>query len=181
MLDHPNIEILLNTDYFDVKEHYSDCEKLFYTGPIDRFFDFKHSLDEKLEYRSINFVSETVEADFFQENSVINYPGTEVDYTRIIEYKHFALISILGGQFNIDPKILQKAQMLKEEWLLLFEKISCAYDIEISYSKIVADKCYVYLLAKLIILQDHINFNQEIKSVCQRLCLYLSKRIDYLI
>ena len=89
ILAHPNIEILLNTDYFDVKDEYSGYEKLFYTGPVDRFFEFKHSLLEKLEYRSINFVSETHEMEYFQENSVVNYPGMEVDYTRIIEYKHF--------------------------------------------------------------------------------------------
>lgn len=89
ILDHPNIEVLLETDYFDVKDQYTNYEKLFYTGPVDRFFEFRHSLLEKLEYRSINFVSETIDAEFFQENSVVNYPGTEVDFTRIIEYKHF--------------------------------------------------------------------------------------------
>lgn len=89
IINNPNIEVLLKTDYFDVKDQYIDYEKLFYTGPVDRFFEFKHSLEEKLEYRSINFVSETYDIPFFQENSVVNYPGTEVDYTRIIEYKHF--------------------------------------------------------------------------------------------
>jgi UDP-galactopyranose mutase len=89
ILDHPNIDIRLNTDFFDVRDEISGYEKLFYTGPVDRYFDFKHSLTEKLEYRSINFVSETVEQEFFQENSVVNYPGTEVDFTRIVEYKHF--------------------------------------------------------------------------------------------
>lgn len=89
MLQNENIEIRLNTDYFDVKEELTQFEKIFYTGPIDRFFEFKHSLEEKLEYRSINFVSETVNAEYFQENSVVNYPGMEVDFTRIIEYKHF--------------------------------------------------------------------------------------------
>lgn len=89
ILDNPNIEVLLETDYFDVKNQFTNCEKLFYTGPVDRFFEFKHSLLEKLEYRSINFVTETVDAEFFQENSVVNYPGIEVDFTRIIEYKHF--------------------------------------------------------------------------------------------
>lgn len=89
MLDHPNIKVMLNTDYFEIMETISGYEKLFYTGPIDRFFEFKHSLEEKLEYRSINFVSETVDSEFFQSNSVINYPGMEVDYTRIVEYKHF--------------------------------------------------------------------------------------------
>ena len=89
ILSHPNIEVLLETDYFDVKDDYKNYEKLFYTGPVDRYFEFKHSLLEKLEYRSINFVSETIDAEFYQENSVVNYPGTEVDFTRIIEYKHF--------------------------------------------------------------------------------------------
>lgn len=89
ILQNSNIEVLLETDYFDVKDQYTGYQKLFYTGPVDRFFDFKHSLEEKLEYRSINFVSETIDTDYFQENSVVNYPGTEVDFTRIIEYKHF--------------------------------------------------------------------------------------------
>ncbi|HLW19974.1 MAG TPA: UDP-galactopyranose mutase [Cyclobacteriaceae bacterium] len=89
IFDHPNITIKLNTDYFDVKDQMEKPEKLFYTGPIDRYFEFKHSLEEKLEYRSIQFVSETINQEFFQENSVVNYPGTEVDFTRIIEYKHF--------------------------------------------------------------------------------------------
>lgn len=89
MLNHPNITVKLNTDYFDVMDEIGGYEKLFYTGPIDRFFEFKHSLKDKLEYRSINFVSETVDSECYQENSVVNYPGMEVDYTRIVEYKHF--------------------------------------------------------------------------------------------
>lgn len=88
MLDHPNIEVRLNTDFFDVREEVSGYSKLFYTGPIDRYFAFIEDLD-KLEYRSINFCSETVNAEYFQENSVVNYPGTDVPFTRIVEYKHF--------------------------------------------------------------------------------------------
>ncbi len=89
MLDHPNITVLLSTDYFEVEEQLGDYDKLFYTGPIDRFFQFKNKLQEKLEYRSINFVTEHLDQEYFQENSVVNYPGEEVDYTRIVEYKHF--------------------------------------------------------------------------------------------
>lgn len=89
MLNHPNITVMLNTDYFDVKDQCEGFEKLFYTGPIDRFFEFKDEMMEKLEYRSINFVTEHLDQEYFQENSVVNYPGQEVDYTRIIEYKHF--------------------------------------------------------------------------------------------
>lgn len=89
MLNHPNTTTLLNTDFFDLRDEILDFEKLFYTGPIDKFFDFEESILEKLEYRSINFQLETVNSEFFQENSVVNYPGMEVDFTRIIEYKHF--------------------------------------------------------------------------------------------
>ena len=89
ILSHPNIEVVLNIDFFDIKDQIENYEKIFYTGPIDRYFGFKHSLENKLEYRSINFVSETVDTEYFQENSVVNYPGQETDYTRIIEYKHF--------------------------------------------------------------------------------------------
>lgn len=89
ILSHPNITVLLNTDYFDVKHKINGYDKLFYTGPVDRFFDFKYSLEEKLEYRSINFVMETHDVEYFQENSVINYPSLEDgDFTRIVEYKH---------------------------------------------------------------------------------------------
>lgn len=106
ILAHPNIEVLLNTDFFDVRDQFEGYEKLFYTGPVDRYFEFKHSLIEKLEYRSINFVTETHELEFFQENSVVNYPGTEVDFTRIIEYKHFgnqqSLKTTVVKEFTID-------------------------------------------------------------------------------
>lgn len=87
MLDHPNITVMLNTDYFDVRDQLDGYEKVFYTGPVDQFFDFKFSVDEKLEYRSINFVHETLDQEWFQENSVINYPNDE-GFTRIVEYKH---------------------------------------------------------------------------------------------
>lgn len=87
ILNHPNIEVSLNTEYFDVRDQLPRFEKIFYTGPIDQFFDFKYQVKRKLEYRSIKFVHETLDQEYFQENSVINYPN-EHEYTRIVEYKH---------------------------------------------------------------------------------------------
>ena len=44
----------------------------------------------KLEYRSIDFdIKKLFDINYFQQNSVINYPLNDTDYTRIIEYKHF--------------------------------------------------------------------------------------------
>lgn len=88
MIDHPNIEVQLSTDYFEIRDKLQGYEKLFYTGPIDQFFDFKFSVKEHLEYRSLKFVWETYDKEFYQENSVINYPNDH-DFTRIVEYKYF--------------------------------------------------------------------------------------------
>jgi UDP-galactopyranose mutase len=88
MLNHPNITVLLSTDYFDVRDHLKAAEKLFYTGPIDRFFDFKHSVEKDLQWRSIRFEWQTLDQEEFQEGAVVNYPQMEDGmFTRIIEYK----------------------------------------------------------------------------------------------
>ena len=86
LLNHENIEVYLNTDYetFDKSQYV----KIFYTGPIDTYFANKGL--EKLEYRSINFEKISLKnTEFFQPNSVVNYPQNDVDFTRIVEYKHF--------------------------------------------------------------------------------------------
>lgn len=88
LLNNELITVLLNTDYNEYKKtnDLSKYKKIIYTGPIDKFYDDL----EKLEYRSINFIKEVYKnTNFFQENSVVNYPTTEVPYTRIVEYKHF--------------------------------------------------------------------------------------------
>ena len=86
MLDHPNITVKLNTDYFSLKNKLENYEKLFFTGPIDQFFSYKYG--EKLQYRSLRFAFETHDREYYQTNAVINYPNDH-EYTRIVEYKHF--------------------------------------------------------------------------------------------
>lgn len=88
MLDHPNITVKLNTDYFTVKDTLGTYETLFYTGPIDQYFDYKHESIGKLEYRSIRFEQETHDVEFYQKGPVINYPQPGEAFTRIVEYKH---------------------------------------------------------------------------------------------
>jgi UDP-galactopyranose mutase len=88
MIDHPNITVKLNTDYFDVKDTLGKYEKLFYTGPIDQYFRNRHKDLGKLEYRSIRFVEETHDKEFYQEGPVINYPNLDEKFTRIVEHKH---------------------------------------------------------------------------------------------
>ena len=82
ILDHPNIEVRLNTKFADYKEDY---DRLFYTGPIDEFFDYKFG---ELPYRSVDFKLEELDMPYYQCNSVVNYP-CNYDFTRIHEYKHY--------------------------------------------------------------------------------------------
>jgi UDP-galactopyranose mutase len=83
MLDHPNIRIMLNTDYREIKDEISFRELIF-TGPIDEYFDYCYG---KLPYRSLQFKHETHNREVFQQAPVINYPN-EHPYTRITEFKY---------------------------------------------------------------------------------------------
>ena len=87
MLDNENIEVKLNTDFFDKKDEYlKNFDKIVYTGMIDKFFDYKLG---ELEYRSLRFETEEKDVDNYQGNAVINYTDAETPYTRVIEHKHF--------------------------------------------------------------------------------------------
>ena len=83
MLAHPNIKLLLNADYREVR-HFIPFERLIYTGPIDEFFEHKLG---KLPYRSLEFVHETKDLTRFQPVGTVNFPN-EHAYTRITEFKH---------------------------------------------------------------------------------------------
>ena len=87
MLDHENIDVEINVDFFENKEQYmKDYPKIVFTGMIDEFFDYKLG---ELEYRSLRFENETLDMENYQGNAVVNYTDADTPYTRIIEHKHF--------------------------------------------------------------------------------------------
>jgi UDP-galactopyranose mutase len=83
MLDHPNIKILLNCDYHDIKDEIA-YDKLIFTGPVDEFFDYRYG---KLPYRSLRFDFRTINQEQVQPVAVVNYPNEHL-YTRVTEFKH---------------------------------------------------------------------------------------------
>lgn len=83
MLDHPNIKVMLNTDYREV-ERLIPHDQIVYTGPIDEYFNFRYG---KLPYRSLEFKHQTFDAEVYQQAPVVNYPN-EHAYTRITEFKY---------------------------------------------------------------------------------------------
>ncbi|SMB96445.1 UDP-galactopyranose mutase [Hymenobacter roseosalivarius DSM 11622] len=82
MLDHPNIKIMLNTDYHDIID-FIPFKEIIFTGPVDEYFDFKFG---KLPYRSLEFKHETLNVEKFLAAPVVNYPNEHL-YTRITEFK----------------------------------------------------------------------------------------------
>ncbi len=103
MLDHENIEIKLNTDAKEIlrtdENEQVNLEgkpfsgNVIYTGPIDELFDCRYG---KLPYRSLKFVFEHYNKDYYQPKGVVNYTVSE-DYTRITEFKYLTGQKIPGS------------------------------------------------------------------------------------
>lgn len=88
MIDHPNIRVETNVDFFaERRELESLAPRLVYSGKIDEFFDYRFG---ELEYRSLRFQTTRMTGDF-QGSAIVNYADENVPYTRVVEHKHFAM------------------------------------------------------------------------------------------
>ncbi|MEO5734065.1 MAG: UDP-galactopyranose mutase [Rubrivivax sp.] len=83
MLKHPNIKLMLNTDYREISG-LIPWKHMIYSGPIDAFFNHMHG---KLPYRSLDFEHVTLAQEQFQPVGTVNYPN-DYAYTRVTEFKH---------------------------------------------------------------------------------------------
>lgn len=84
LIDHPNIHVTLNKK-FEPSMDISGYDHVFYTGPIDAWFNFKYG---RLGYRTVTFETHYADGDF-QGTTQMNYCDESVPYTRITEHKHF--------------------------------------------------------------------------------------------
>ena len=85
ILDHPLIDLKLNTNYSDIDVNSYDY--IFFSGPVDEFFGYRLG---NLEYRTLDFQEQHHCCNDFQGTAVINYGDKNIPYTRISEHKHFA-------------------------------------------------------------------------------------------
>ena len=83
MLAHPNIKVMTQTDFADIRDEVA-YKRLIFTGPVDEYFDFRYG---KLPYRSLQFQHETHDVERLLPTGTVNYPQTEA-YTRVSEYKY---------------------------------------------------------------------------------------------
>ncbi|CAK8716936.1 UDP-galactopyranose mutase [Candidatus Electrothrix aarhusensis] len=85
MLKNERITLQLNTDYFAMKDRIPESTTIIYSGPIDKFFDYKYG---RLEWLTLDFEKKIVNVEDYQGNSVMNYAERSVPYTRIHEPRH---------------------------------------------------------------------------------------------
>jgi UDP-galactopyranose mutase len=86
ILDHPLVDVALETDYEDVKDEF-EYEHLVYTGPIDEFFGYRFGA---LPYRSLEFElrnEPTPDGGYLQAATQVNEPSEDVAYTRTTEFR----------------------------------------------------------------------------------------------
>ena len=88
MLNNKNIELLLNTDFLDIRNQIPETCLTIYSGPIDRYFEYKFG---KLDWRTLDFEREVKAVEDYQGTSVMNYPEISFPYIRIHEPKHLHL------------------------------------------------------------------------------------------
>jgi UDP-galactopyranose mutase len=91
LADHPNIEVRLQTDFFDTSQEVSKGNvvgnvPIIYTGPVDTYFG---DSEGKLSWRTLDFEQEVLPTGDFQGTPVMNYADEDVPYTRIHEFRHF--------------------------------------------------------------------------------------------
>ncbi|WP_207511089.1 UDP-galactopyranose mutase [Longitalea luteola] len=124
MLSNKKIHVLLNTDFFDVRDQLKKDACLVYSGPIDRFFNYKYG---KLSWRTLRFEQEVIEVEDYQGNSVINFPEIEIPYTRIHEPKHLHP----ERDYTREKTVIFKEYSLKDNGSDPFYPISSADNIKI--------------------------------------------------
>ena len=93
-------ETKTGVDFF--RSEYRDwtryADRLFYTGQIDQYFDFKFG---KLDWRTVDFKTRVEDTPNLQGNAVVNYTSLDVPFTRTIEHKHFEMF---GQQVYDNPR-----------------------------------------------------------------------------
>lgn len=139
MLDNKNINVKLNTKFKDIE---NDFERIFYTGSIDEYFNYEFG---QLSYRSVDFKLEEYNTEFYQCNSVVNYP-CNYDFTRIHEYKYYlndkSNKTVIAKEYSKDFKLGENERcypIINDKNLELYQK----------YQQKVKELKNVYFLGRL--------------------------------
>ncbi len=82
MLDHPRINVMLESDFGVMREYFPE-DRIVFTGAVDEFFGRAAG---RLPYRTVRFETKIFDVEFAQSVATVNYPSTE-PFTRVTEMK----------------------------------------------------------------------------------------------
>lgn len=154
ILKHPNITIKTSCDYHEIKQKLN-YNTLIFTGNIDEYFE--NAGLEKLEYRSIEFIEEQYKyMNYYQTNSVVNYPEPNIPFTRIVEYKHF-----LNQQSPHTVIVKEITKNLGEPYYPMFDKKNLS--LFEKYKELASHEKNVYFIGRLANYK-YFNMDQAIKN-----------------
>lgn len=167
--NHPRIRIITNFDYFgSLWEHNLDLIKV-YTGPLDRFYSYKHG---RLKWRTLDFEIERLPIQDFQGTSVVNYADENVPYTRIHEFKHLHPERDYSKNKTIIMKEFSRLSKIEDEPYYPVNSISDR-ELLLKYRELAKSEknvffggrlgTYKYLDMDMAIASALINFDQEVK------------------
>ena len=172
ILNHQLIDVKLNTDFHSpkIQNNYNlDDYIIIYTGPIDNYF--KDTGYPPLEYRSINFIIDRLNTQFYQPESVVNYPSPDYPYTRIVEYKHFPENSHL----SCTPKTLIVKEISTDNGEPYYPVLSDKNKELYNQYKVLSDKLYpkIHFIGRLANYK-YFNMDQAIENSLEYYNLYLA-------
>lgn len=108
MLSSSNIDVKLNVDFFDIKDIIPKNKTIFFSGPIDKYFDYEFG---KLDWRTLEFKKEIIDVEDYQGTSVMNYSEESIPFTRIHEPKHLHP----EVKYNTDKTLIIKEYSKKDD------------------------------------------------------------------
>ena len=86
MADQVGITVHCDADWFNVRDAAPATTPVVYTGPVDRYFDYRAG---RLSWRTLDLHTEVLDVDDFQGTTVMNYADEDVAHTRIHEFQHY--------------------------------------------------------------------------------------------
>ncbi len=86
MVNHPKIEVRLDTEFSSLRSDLVGHVPVVYTGPLDAYFEYAAG---DLSWRTLDFDMEVLATGDFQGTPVMNYADEDIPFTRIHEFRHF--------------------------------------------------------------------------------------------
>ena len=86
MLQHPRVFVEMGVDFMNIKSRIPAQTHIVYSGPIDRFYNYRLG---SLGWRTARFETQCFEKNDFQGTSVMNYADEGIPHIRIHEFKHY--------------------------------------------------------------------------------------------